>query len=56
MRTTYSLTEEQAFCLADPDNAIFAPGGFLFALGALKGEERVAEAIPHRHGHRLARG
>ena len=24
---------------------IFAPGGFLFALGALKGEERVAEAI-----------
>src|SRR5919112_2042898 len=42
---TYSLTEEQAFCLADPDNAIFAPGGFLFALGALKGEARVAEAI-----------
>jgi hypothetical protein len=42
---TYSLTEEQAFCLADPDNAIFAPGGFLFALGALKGEERVAQAI-----------
>jgi ubiquinone/menaquinone biosynthesis C-methylase UbiE len=42
---TYSLTEEQAFCLADPDNAVFAPGGFLFALGALKGEERVAEAI-----------
>jgi ubiquinone/menaquinone biosynthesis C-methylase UbiE len=42
---TYSLTEEQAFCLADPDSAVFAPGGFLFALGALKGEERVAEAI-----------
>jgi SAM-dependent methyltransferase len=42
---TYSLTEEQAFCLADPDNAIFAPGAFLFALGALKGEERVAGAI-----------
>jgi len=42
---TYSLTEEQAFCLANPDNPIFAPGGFLFALGALKGEERVAEAI-----------
>jgi ubiquinone/menaquinone biosynthesis C-methylase UbiE len=42
---TYAMTEEQAFCLADPDNAIFAPGGFLFALGALKGEERVAEAI-----------
>ena len=42
---TYSLTEEQAFCLADPDNAVFAPGGFLFALGALKGEARVAEAI-----------
>jgi len=42
---TYSLTEEQAFCLSDPDNAVFAPGGFLFALGALKGEERVAEAI-----------
>ena len=42
---TYSLTEEQAFCLADPDNAVFAPGGFLFALGALKGEERVAAAI-----------
>src|SRR5215213_4110664 len=42
---TYELTEEQAFCLSNPDNAIFAPGGFLFALGALKGEERVAEAI-----------
>src|SRR3954469_4488191 len=44
-KETYSLTEEQAFCLSDPDNAIFAPGGFLFALGALKGEERVAEVI-----------
>jgi SAM-dependent methyltransferase len=41
----YSLTDEQAFVLADPDNAVYAPGAFLLALGSLRAEERVAEAF-----------
>ncbi len=42
---TYSLSEEQAFVLADPDGAVYAPGAFLLALGSLRAEERVAEAF-----------
>ncbi len=42
---TYTLTEEQAFVLADPDGAVYAPGAFLLALGSLRAEERVAEAF-----------
>jgi SAM-dependent methyltransferase len=42
---TYSLSEEQAFVLADPDGAIYAPGAFVLALGSLRAEERVAEAF-----------
>jgi SAM-dependent methyltransferase len=42
---TYSLSEEQAFVLADPDNAVYAPGAFVLALGSLRAEERVAEAF-----------
>ena len=33
---TYSLTEEQAFALTDPDGPIFLPGAFELAVGALK--------------------
>lgn len=42
---TYSLSEEQAFVLADPDGAVYAPGAFLLALGSLRAEERVAQAF-----------
>jgi ubiquinone/menaquinone biosynthesis C-methylase UbiE len=42
---TYSLTEEQAFALADPDSAVYMPGAFLLALGALRAEPRVTEAF-----------
>jgi ubiquinone/menaquinone biosynthesis C-methylase UbiE len=42
---TYSLTPEQAFVLTDPDGAVFAPGAFQLALGALRSEPQVAEAF-----------
>ncbi len=42
---TYSLSEEQAFVLADPDGAVYAPGAFVLALGALRSESRVSEAF-----------
>jgi ubiquinone/menaquinone biosynthesis C-methylase UbiE len=42
---TYSLTPEQAFALTDPDGAVYAPGAFELALGALKAEPRVLEAF-----------
>src|SRR3984885_13517909 len=42
---TYSMTEEQAFVLANPDGAVYAPGAFVLALGALRAEERIADAF-----------
>ena len=41
----YSLTPEQAFALTDPDGAVFAPGAFELALGALRSEQRVIQAF-----------
>jgi 2-polyprenyl-3-methyl-5-hydroxy-6-metoxy-1,4-benzoquinol methylase len=41
----YSLTPEQAFALADPDGAVYAPGAFQLALGTLKAEPQVTEAF-----------
>jgi ubiquinone/menaquinone biosynthesis C-methylase UbiE len=41
----YSMTEEQAFALAKPDGAIYAPGAFVLALGALRAEPRISEAF-----------
>jgi ubiquinone/menaquinone biosynthesis C-methylase UbiE len=41
----YAMTEEQAFVLADPDGAVYAPGAFVLALGALKAEPRITEAF-----------
>jgi ubiquinone/menaquinone biosynthesis C-methylase UbiE len=40
---SYSMTEEQAFVLADPDGAVYAPGAFVLALGALKAEKEITE-------------
>jgi ubiquinone/menaquinone biosynthesis C-methylase UbiE len=42
---TYSLTEEQAFLLAEPDTAVYAPGAFVLALGSLKAKDRVVNAF-----------
>jgi 2-polyprenyl-3-methyl-5-hydroxy-6-metoxy-1,4-benzoquinol methylase len=40
----FSLTEEQAFCLADP-NGPNVPAAFLAALGMLRSEPRITEAF-----------
>ncbi|GGO63379.1 class I SAM-dependent methyltransferase [Nonomuraea cavernae] len=40
----FSLTEEQAFCLADPDGPN-VPAAFLIALGMLRAEPRITEAF-----------
>ena len=42
---TYSMTEEQAFGLANPDGAVYMPGAFVLALGTLKAEPRITEAF-----------
>ena len=42
---TYALTPEQAFALTDPDGAVFAPGAFQLALGALRSEPKVTESF-----------
>ena len=42
---TYSMTEEQAFALADPDGGVYVPGAFVLALGALKAEPRITKAF-----------
>jgi ubiquinone/menaquinone biosynthesis C-methylase UbiE len=41
----YSMTEEQAFALTDPDGAIYIPGAFVLALGSLRAEPRITEAF-----------
>jgi len=42
---TYSMTEEQAFGLANPDGAVYMPGAFVLALGTLKAGPRITEAF-----------
>jgi len=39
----YSMTEEQAFALANPDGAVYAPGAFVLALGSLRAIPEIAE-------------
>ena len=41
----YSLTEEQAFALTNPDGAVYVPGAFQLALGALQAESRISEVF-----------
>ena len=41
----YSMTEEQAFALANPDGGVYIPGAFVLALGTLKAEPRITEAF-----------
>ena len=47
---TFSMTEEQAFALTNPDGAVYAPGAFVLALGALRAEPRISEAFRSGHG------
>ena len=42
---TYSMTEEQAFALTDPEGGVYIPGAFVLALGTLKAEPRITEAF-----------
>jgi ubiquinone/menaquinone biosynthesis C-methylase UbiE len=42
---TFSLSEEQAFALADPDGPVYLPGAFVLALGSLKAEPQITEAF-----------
>ena len=39
----FSLTEEQAFALADPDGVVYMPGAFMLALGALEAERAITD-------------
>lgn len=41
----YSLSEEQAFALANEDSPVFLVGGFQTALGAVKSQQKIAEAF-----------
>jgi len=41
----YSMTEEQAFALANPDGGVYAPGAFRLALGSLRAEDRIVDAF-----------
>ena len=52
---TYSLTEEQAFALADEDSPAFLPGGFSSRTSAVKAEPKITEAFRTGEGVRLAR-
>jgi ubiquinone/menaquinone biosynthesis C-methylase UbiE len=47
---TYSMTEEQAFALTDPDGPVFAPGAFQLALGALQAVPGITEAFRSGEG------
>ena len=42
---SYALSAEQAFALTDPEGAVFLPGAFQLALGALAARPRIAEAF-----------
>jgi ubiquinone/menaquinone biosynthesis C-methylase UbiE len=47
---TYSLTEEQAFIMASPDSAVYAPGAFVLALGSMKATPRIVDAFRNGGG------
>jgi SAM-dependent methyltransferase len=41
----FSLSEEQAFVLTDPDGAVYTPGAFVLALGALRAESQITDSF-----------
>ena len=42
---TYSLTPEQQFAMTDPDGAVYLPGAFQLALGALAAVPRITDSF-----------
>lgn len=48
---TFSLSEEQAFALADENSPAYLPGAFLLALGVLKSVPKLAEAFRTGEGY-----
>jgi ubiquinone/menaquinone biosynthesis C-methylase UbiE len=46
----YSMTEEQAFALADPEAGVYIPGAFVLALGTLQANEQIADAFRTGNG------
>ncbi|HWS56589.1 MAG TPA: hypothetical protein VN228_20810, partial [Pyrinomonadaceae bacterium] len=59
----YSLSEEQAFALADEGSPAYLPGAFLLAVSALRAVPEIAERFRtgegfgwHEHDHGLFRG
>jgi len=59
----YSLSEEQAFALADESSPAYLPGAFLLAVSALRAVPQIAERFRtgegfgwHEHDHGLFRG
>jgi 2-polyprenyl-3-methyl-5-hydroxy-6-metoxy-1,4-benzoquinol methylase len=42
---TYSMSEEQAFALTDPDGPVYVPGAFQLAYGALQALPQITEAV-----------
>jgi 2-polyprenyl-3-methyl-5-hydroxy-6-metoxy-1,4-benzoquinol methylase len=41
----YSMSEEQAFALTNPDGGLYIPGAYVLALGALRAVPRITEAF-----------
>jgi SAM-dependent methyltransferase len=41
----FSLTDEQAFALANPDGPLYLPGAFVLALGTLRAEPQITDAF-----------
>jgi 2-polyprenyl-3-methyl-5-hydroxy-6-metoxy-1,4-benzoquinol methylase len=59
----FSLSEEQAFAMADESSPVFLPGAFQVALAAIKAEEEITERFKtgkglgwHEHHHELFEG
>ena len=57
---TYSLSDVQAFVLADPNGPVYLPGAFVLALGALRSIEQITERFRtgagfgwHEHDHNV---
>jgi ubiquinone/menaquinone biosynthesis C-methylase UbiE len=46
----YSMSEEQAFCLANPDGAVHAPGAFILALGSMRAQDQIVDAFRGGNG------
>ena len=47
----FTLSEEQAFALANPDGPVYLPGAFVLALGALRAEPQITEAFRTGDGY-----